>query len=149
MHSLITPGVPLNCVVLHMVGLSRLILWILLIPCNLTNSLQFPPRLASPASPSSCCCWMTGNLRTLKCWTGGSGVSGVFVSNSALSKAGDVKAAVMWPVHVFCCCWCCYLGSCVWSCQFPEAIRSRMSSSSRQLGADTLVKGHSGAVRWH
>lgn len=99
MHSLITSGVPLNCVVLHMVGLSRLILWILLIPCNLTNSLQFPPRLASPASPSSSCCWMTGNLRTLKCWTGGSGVSGVFVSNSAVSKEADVKAA--WPVHIF------------------------------------------------
>lgn len=50
-HSLIRPGVPLNCVVLHMVGLSGLILWILLIPCNLTNSLQFPPRLASPRPP--------------------------------------------------------------------------------------------------
>lgn len=85
-HSLIRPGVPLNCVVLHMVGLSGLILWILLIPCNLTNSLQFPPRPASPACPSSCCCQMNGNLQTLKCWTEGSGVSGVFLSNSALSK---------------------------------------------------------------
>lgn len=56
MHSLIRPKRSLLIVLFcTWWGSHADTLWIFLIPCNLTNSLQFPPHFTVPTPPTSCC----------------------------------------------------------------------------------------------